>query len=131
MVQLALSGSSGRGAVKEIPKAAGAAVVAPMRNRRHVAKDRIQSDLSLVVVTEIFGDAIYLFLACGIPRHFTPKRHGTAAPVFGASLQLSFHRGCLLSPILAFEILEQEQEDCAVHEAIATVSDVGMGAEIV
>src|SRR5215471_21067504 len=107
-MQLALGGASGRGAVKEIPKATRAAVVAPVRNRRHEAKDRIQGDLRLVVVAEIFGDAIYLFLARGIPGHLTSKRHGAAAPIFGVILQLRFQRACLFKPILASEVLEQE-----------------------
>src|SRR5262249_28171337 len=107
MVQLALGGASGRGSVKEIPKAAGASVVAPVRNRRHEAKDRIESDLRLVVVAEILGNAIYLFLPRGIPRHLASKWHGTPAPVFGVSFQLRFQSAWLIEPVLAFEVFEQ------------------------
>src|SRR5581483_4685214 len=68
----------------EIPIAARAAVVSPMWDRRIVAEDRVQSDFSLVVVTEIFRPIVNLFLAGRVPWHFTAKGIRLCAPAVRA-----------------------------------------------
>src|SRR5437867_533537 len=45
--------------------------------------------------------------------------------------QLALKRVELTLPALSFEVIKQQQKNRAVHEAVATVSDVGMSAEIV
>src|SRR5579884_2200068 len=64
----------------EIPIAAGASVVSPMRNRRIVAENRVQCDFGFVVVTEIFRPVVNFFLARRIPRHLTAKGIGLRSP---------------------------------------------------
>src|SRR6516225_9873825 len=63
VMQLPFGGASRRRAVKEIPEAAGAAVVAPIRNGWHITQHRIESDLRFLDVTEIRGDPVDLLLA--------------------------------------------------------------------
>src|SRR5262245_4164181 len=100
MVELAFGCTSGGSTVEEIPKTACAAVITPVWNRRHVSQDRVQRDLRLVRVAEVFRDSVNLFLARRIPSHFAAEGHRAPAPVFGMRFQLSFQSVGLILPAL-------------------------------
>src|SRR5712672_3361523 len=78
VVQLAFTGSAGRGSIEEIPETPRVAVVSPVWNGWHESKNGIERDLRLVVGPEVFCHAVDLFLPGGVPRHFAAEGKGAA-----------------------------------------------------
>src|SRR6185312_3340568 len=68
----------------KIPITAGAAVVAPVRNRRIVAEYGVQGHGCFVVVTKILRPRINFFLPRRVPGHFTAEWIRLALPAIGA-----------------------------------------------
>src|SRR3954453_13041951 len=78
------------GGENKIPVAACAAVVAPVRDRRIVGEDCIQSYIGLVHVTEILSPGIHLFLSHRVPWHLATERIGFILPTVGATSHFCF-----------------------------------------
>src|SRR5215471_7571069 len=92
------------GRVHEIPVAPRASVITPVRNGGHVAQDCVQRDFGLLLVSEVFGPAVYFLLPCGIPGHLTAVRVRKTAPNLRALLHFLF-QGCrLILPTLTLQI---------------------------
>ena len=112
MVQLALDTAVLVACAKnKIPVAARTAVVSPMGNCGIISEDGIESDVSLVLVAEIFCPGIDFFLPGRVPRHFAAEGIGFLDPAFGAPAHVAFEGIGLRLPALAFEV-GQNPEKC-------------------
>src|SRR3954468_6993007 len=92
------------GGKDEIPVAARAAVISPMRNRWVVGENRVERDLGLVVIAKIFCPSINLFLAGGIPWHLAAERIGLRFPAIGSRMHPGFQGFCLCVHPFALQV---------------------------
>src|SRR5487761_1348749 len=110
MVELALKPLD-LGGINEIPVAAGAAVVAPVRYGGIVAENRMQCHIGLAFVTEIFHPRINFFLACRVPGHFAAEWISLFFPAGGARAHLCFQAVRFGVHTLTSEIFEDFDKD--------------------
>jgi hypothetical protein len=80
------------GRKNEIPVSPRAAVIAPMRNGRIVAENRVKRYLGLVLITKIFCLGINFFLPGGIPWHFAAEGVRLLFPMISTLSHLAFQR---------------------------------------
>src|SRR5436190_194627 len=94
----------------EIPVTARAAVVSPVRDRRVVPQDRIQSDVGFGAVTEVFRPVVDFFLPGRVPGHFASEWIGVRSPAFGASTHFGFEVYGFVVHALAPEVAKNLQK---------------------
>src|SRR5579884_3219847 len=99
----------------KIPVTACAAIVDPMRNRWIVAKDSVQRDISLVLITEIFRPSVDFLLAGRVPWHFAAEGVGFFFPAIGAGSHSGFEIIGLLLHAFEFQIGENLKKNVAFH----------------
>ena len=97
--------------------AAGRAVVGPVRDGRHVARDGVQRHLRLVVVAEVAAPGVDLLLAGRVPGHLAAEGVAQGAPVRLARLHIGFQLIGLVVPALAAQVVDETGEDAADHQA--------------
>src|SRR5215475_6607840 len=107
--------------VDEIPETSCAAVVTPMRNRRHISKNRVECDIGLVLIAKIFGPGIDLFLSGRVPWHLTAKGIWLFFPPVGARPHCGLQRVSLLSHAFTPEVVQNQKEYVAFHLSEAGV----------
>src|SRR5215471_10085478 len=114
MVKLTLESSIFSGK-DEVPVPSSTSVVSPMRNRRIVAENRVEGNVSLIAVAEVFCPRVHFFLSSGVPRHFASERVSLALPTIGADPHFALQRIGLLLHVFALEVFKDRNKDRALH----------------
>src|SRR6266702_1331174 len=92
--------------IKEIPVTSRTAVVSPRRYGGHVGKDRVERDVSLVVVAKVACPGIDLLLSRRVPWHLTAKGIRLALPVVSSFMHPRFQLSRPVVPAFSFKVSE-------------------------
>src|SRR5579884_18106 len=101
--------------IEKVPESARATVVTPMRQRRHVSQNGIESNLGFFFKAEELGPGIDFFLASRIPRHLAAKRIRLLLPAIRALAHLRVETLGFRRHVLAAKIVDKLHEDVAFH----------------